>query len=63
MFFNTKKDTYQLALYYIELYANPVRMAMIDLESGKIKNPDVLSLISQIMVDEASHKLDDEVSF
>jgi len=38
-------------------------MAMMDLESGEIKDVNVVSLISQLMVDEASHKLDHEVSF
>ena len=55
-----KNSTYKLALHYIELYANPIRMAMADLESGEIKDNSVLSLISQLMVDEASHKLDRE---
>ena len=55
-----KNNTYKLALHYIELYANPIRMAMKDLETGEIKDNSVLSLISQLMVDEASHKLDRE---
>ena len=55
-----KNSTYKLALHYIELYANPIRMAMKDLEAGEIKDNSVLSLISQLMVDEASHKLDRE---
>lgn len=61
--FNTKTDTFKTALHYIEMYANPIRMAMMDLESGEIKDVNVVSLISQLMVDEASHKLDHEVSF
>ena len=63
MFWNSNREVYAKALYYIELYADPIRMAMNDLEKGEIKDPGILSLISQIMVDEASHKNDREVSF
>lgn len=58
-----KNDTLKLALHYIEMYANPIRMAIADLEKGEIKDVNVLFLISQIMSDEASHKLDSEVSY
>jgi hypothetical protein len=58
-----KNDTFKTALHYIEMYANPIRMAMADLESGEMKDVNVVSLISQLMVDEASHKLDSEVSY
>lgn len=63
MFWNSNREVYAKALYYIELYADPIRMAMNDLEKGEIKDAAILSLISQIMVDEASHKNDNEVSF
>ena len=63
MFWNNNRDVYSKALYYIELYADPIRMAMNDLEKGEIKDAAILSLISQIMVDESSHKFDKEVSF
>jgi hypothetical protein len=63
MIWNNSKDTYKKALEYIELYANPIQIAMGDLEKGYIKDVNIVSLISQIMVDESSHKFDKEVSF
>lgn len=62
-FWNTGKDTYSKALEYIELYANPIQIAMGDLEKGEIKDINIISIISQIMVDESSHNLDREVSY
>lgn len=63
MLFKQNNDTFKAALHYIEMYANPVRMAMADLESGEIKDVNIVSLISQLMIDEASHKNDHEVNF
>ena len=63
MIWNNGKDTYKKALEYIELYANPVQIAMGDLERGDIKDVNIVSLISQIMVDESTHRFDNEVSF
>jgi hypothetical protein len=63
MFFKQNNDTFKAALHYIEMYSNPIRMAMADLESGEIKDVNIISLISQLMVDEASHKKDHEVNF
>jgi hypothetical protein len=63
MFWNNNREVYSKALYYIELYADPIRMAMNDLERGEIKDVTILSVISQIMVDESSHNLDREVSY
>jgi hypothetical protein len=60
---NTKNDTLKTALHYIEMYANPIRMAIADLEKGEIKDVNVLFLISQIMSDEASHHIEREVSY
>lgn len=54
-FFNNKEMT-KIALYYIEMYRNPVQMAMTDLESGKLKDPSIISLIGDLMDSEASHK-------
>jgi hypothetical protein len=61
MFFRQNNDTFKAALHYIEMYSNPIRMAMADLESGQIKDVNIISLISQLMIDESSHKSDREV--
>lgn len=63
MLLKEKNSTFKAALHYIEMYSNPVRMAMADLESGEIKDVNIVSLISQLMVDEASHNNDREVLY
>ncbi len=54
-FFNNKEMT-KLALYYIELYRNPIQMAMKDLDSGELKDPSIIRLIGDLMDSEASNK-------
>lgn len=54
-FFNNKEMT-KVALHYIEMYANPVKMAMADLESGRIQDPSIINLISDLVVSENSHR-------
>ncbi len=63
MSINTKNDTLKTALHYIEMYANPIRMAIADLEKGEIKDINVPSLISQLMMDESTHHIEREVSY
>lgn len=63
MLFKQNNDTFKAALHYIELYSNPIRMAMADLESGEIKDVNIVSLISQLMIDESSHNRDREVLY
>lgn len=54
-FFNNKEMT-KLALYYIELYRNPIQMAMKDLDSGELKDPSIIRLIGDLMDSENSHR-------
>lgn len=54
-FFNNKEMT-KLALYYIELYRNPIQMAMNDLDSGELKDPSIIRLIGDLMDSENSHR-------
>ena len=46
----------KLALYYIELYRNPIHMAMKDLDSGELKDPSIIRLIGDLMDSENAHK-------
>lgn len=50
------KELVKEASSYIEMYANPVKMAMADLESGKLKDPSIINLISDLVVSENSHR-------
>ncbi len=54
-FLNNKEMT-KLALYYIELYRNPIHMAMKDLDSGELKDPSIIRLIGDLMDSENAHK-------
>lgn len=50
------KELVKEASSYIELYINPVKMAMNDLETGKLKDPSIISIIGELMDSESSHK-------
>lgn len=54
-FYNNKEMT-KVALYYIEMYMNPIQMAMTDLDNGNLKDPSIIRLIGDLMDSEASNK-------
>ncbi len=51
-----EKSVIKLASQYIEMYNYPIVIAMDDLEKGIIKDPRIIRVISDLLLDEARPK-------